>query len=214
MAYAQSGDMRSRNIFRSLCRPTTKEAFDGSGASLQELAAMAIPGMPNVNLAVTLLTSCVAQTVLSFNIGKSMDELQVADTVMAIIEEYPQFSIEEVATVLSQRRKRPGKLYDSLSMSDIIGWLDEYDTERDAYCEQQARVLSETPRSGKEMDYATYVKKVREAAAQGDERAKRALEDIEYNMSRRMEAQRKEESFKKWKRDYEESKKNDSNYQR
>lgn len=76
-----------------------------------------------------LLTIAVCEVCDFFNVGKNMNDMQVALTVDLIVERFWYFKLEEVKYCFRRAMMRE-KLFDRLDGNIIIGWLETYDAER------------------------------------------------------------------------------------
>lgn len=76
-----------------------------------------------------LLTIAVGEVCDFFNVGKNMNDAQIALTVDLIIEQFWYFKLEEIKYCFRRAMMRE-KLFDRLDGNIIIGWLREYDSER------------------------------------------------------------------------------------
>lgn len=76
-----------------------------------------------------LLTIAVCEVCDFFNVGKNMNDMQVALTVDLIVERFWYFKLEEVKYCF-RRAMMHEKLFDRLDGNIIIGWLETYDAER------------------------------------------------------------------------------------
>lgn len=73
-----------------------------------------------------------------FNIGKNLDDVQVASATMLIMSEFPSLTLDELALVFRNAALgRYGKSYDSLDVSIVCRFIRQYvDNEREAYFEK------------------------------------------------------------------------------
>lgn len=76
-----------------------------------------------------LLTIAVGEVCDFLNVGKNMNDAQIALTVDLIIEQFWYFKLEEIKYCFRRAMMRE-KLFDRLDGNIIIGWLREYDSER------------------------------------------------------------------------------------
>ncbi len=76
-----------------------------------------------------LLYIAICEVCDFFNVGKNMNDTQVAMTVDLILESFWHLRLEEVKYCFRRAMMRE-KLFDRLDGNIIIGWLREYDTER------------------------------------------------------------------------------------
>lgn len=76
-----------------------------------------------------LLSIAVCEVCDFFNVGKNMNNTQIALTVDLIIERFWYFKLEEIKYCFRRAMMRE-KLFDRLDGNIIISWLREYDAER------------------------------------------------------------------------------------
>lgn len=75
----------------------------------------------------------VADLIESFNIGKTMNELQLRFTIEAIKSDYYYLKLDEFKFIFSQAKKgRYGTMYDRIDCAVICEWIEKYMAERDA----------------------------------------------------------------------------------
>ena len=83
----------------------------------------------SLNDARALLSIAICEVCDFFNIGKNMNDTQIALTVDLIIESFWYMKLEEIKYCLHRAMMRE-KVFDRLDGNIIIGWLREYDSER------------------------------------------------------------------------------------
>lgn len=85
------------------------------------------------NLAIrALLNVWIGKTVLFFNIGKTMTEPQLTETVSLAVKHYGHFKPEDFKLCLEEAIKgNYGQLYDRIDGQVILGWFKAYDADRD-----------------------------------------------------------------------------------
>lgn len=76
-----------------------------------------------------LLYIAICEVCDFFNVGKNMNDTQVAITIDLILESFWYLKLEEIKFCL-RRAMRREKLYDRLDGNIILGWIEEYDAER------------------------------------------------------------------------------------
>lgn len=76
-----------------------------------------------------LLYIAICEVCDFFNVGKNMNDTQIAVTVDLILESFWHLRLEEIKYCFRRAMMRE-KLFDRLDGNIIIGWLQEYDTER------------------------------------------------------------------------------------
>jgi hypothetical protein len=95
-----------------------------------------------------LLTHIVTDTVLFFNVGKTMTQLQIAQTVQLIVEDFDYLALEDLKVCFKNAKKGLyGKLYDRIDGAVIIQWIETYEKERLKAFEESDRQHDAAPRS-------------------------------------------------------------------
>jgi hypothetical protein len=97
-------------------------------------------GSENLLSAVVLLISDV---VTFFNLpeGKNMNEGQILFCAQSFIEDYPLFSLEDLALCFKQGKKgKYGKNYSTFDGQILMGWVSAYDLDRDEVFVQQNKI--------------------------------------------------------------------------
>lgn len=131
-----------------------------------------------------LLSIAVCEVCDFFNVGKNMNDTQVAMTVDLIIEQHSDLKLEEIKYCFRRAMMRE-KLFDRLDGNIIIGWIRDYDAERT----EEAISLSEhddsvaqnrlLPRADDSVSFSQYLGLLRQKAAGGDEQAAKDLAQAE-----------------------------------
>lgn len=113
-----------------------------------------------------------------FNVGKTMDENQVAITCDLVIEAFPYLKLEDLKLCFKNAMLlKYGKLYDRIDGAIIIGWLKEYSKERDDF----AMMVSDNAIMAIESElnngvyYHDYLKNLKNRADSGDDEARNIL---------------------------------------
>lgn len=155
-----------------------------------------------------LLTIAVGEVCNFFNVGKNMNDIQVAMTVDLIIDRFWYFKLEEIKYCFRRAMMRE-KLFDRLDGNIIIGWLSEYDSERTEEAmrlsdQKETQELNEYTPSPDAITFKEYVEQLTEAAKTDEKAADRLaeLQDIIAESSARANAgarEQKEKEFKMWK---------------
>lgn len=83
----------------------------------------------SLNDARALLSIAICEVCDFFNIGKNMNDVQIAMTVDLIIERFWYMKLEEIKYCF-RHAMASERLFDRLDGNIIIGWLREYDAER------------------------------------------------------------------------------------
>lgn len=134
-----------------------------------------------------LISLAICEVCDFFNVGKNMNDIQVAMTADLIIELYWYFKLEEIKYCF-RRAMRTEKLFDRLDGNIILGWLQAYDNERteeamrisDQEAIQAANQRYEAPGA---IPYQEYVAMRRKEAEEGDTKAKELIADIDWIFS-------------------------------
>ena len=134
-----------------------------------------------------------------------MNAPQIALTTDLILEEFWYLTVEEIKHCL-RKAMRTAKVYDRLDGNIIIGWIREYDYERDEVMVQlnveEKNRLENGPveDSGTGISYEEYVAGVKARAAAGDEEAVEILKSIELNEAHRKSFDKglSHDEFRRW----------------
>ena len=148
-----------------------------------------------------LLSIAVCEVCDFFNVGKNMNNTQVALTVDLIIGQFGALKLEEIKYCFRRAMMRE-RLFDRLDGNIIIGWLIEYDAERT----EAAVALSEAadalrlarasrPRADA-IGFPEYLRILRRQADSGDTEARQRLAVIEQLQS--TSAPQPDNAFFKW----------------
>ena len=126
-----------------------------------------------------VLAILIGEVVSFFNVGKTMNDTQVAMTCDIIIDNYPEFKLEDFKLCFRNAMAiKYGKLFDRLDGSVIIEWLNKYSKERNEYvslsAESSVRELESIANDG--IFYKDYLLNLQERVNTGDEEAKECLE--------------------------------------
>ncbi len=112
---------------------TAKDAVNGIGNSIsvmrKDLGEM---------VSTAFLTFIVTELIESFNVGKTMNDMQVVFTVNGIKEDYFFLKPEELKFVFNKAKKGGyGTMYDRIDAAVIFGWIEEFLKERTQVCIDQ-----------------------------------------------------------------------------
>lgn len=155
-----------------------------------------------------LLYIAVCEVCDFFNVGKNMNDTQVAMTVDLIIEQFWHLKLTEIKYCFRRAMMRE-KLFDRLDGNIILGWLREYDTER---TEEAIRISEQEetqqrnnilPSPGA-MSYREWLDNLEERALT-DQEAATMLEQFKNPPSQRLtmlsdeERAKRDHDFKMWK---------------
>lgn len=155
-----------------------------------------------------LLSIAICEVCDFFNVGKNMNDRQVAMTADLIIERFWYLKLEEIKYCF-HKAMREGRLYDRLDGNIIISWLEDYDEQRTeaamniSHNEEitAKNKVTDNPQ-GKDLD--SYIKELRQRA-ESDDKAKELLANYEQiksilPLSKRDEKSR--EDFRKFRLGY------------
>lgn len=137
------------------------------------------------------------------NVGKNMNDIQVALTADMIISSYNHLKLEEIKYCF-RRAMCTEKLFDRLDGNIILGWLHDYDMERTIVA-MQCPEKEDCAHSIKEdsITWNEYILALKTAADGGDNEARKKLEDISQLMppdTNEPDAKKNDndEEFKQW----------------
>lgn len=135
----------------------------------------------DVNAAQAIIAIAVSEVVQFFNVGKTMNDKQVAITSDLIIDRFYYLKLEEIKYCF-HRAMCSGKVYDRLDGNILIGWLNEYDAERDEFCSlniiNENKVHKAEDKSTNTCPYDEFWESQRELAEAGD---KEAIERVKFH---------------------------------
>lgn len=155
-----------------------------------------------------LIALAICEVCDFFNVGKNMNDIQIAMTADLILESFGHLKLEELKYCF-RRAMRQGKVFDRIDGNVLISWVREYDDERTEVVmtlshnkeveERQAVVPDETA-----ITAAEYRKLLHEQLASGDKEAQKKLEaltiwDNQPSLSSLVHGAREKEcKFKHW----------------
>lgn len=163
----------------------------------------------NVSLddARALLSIAVCELCDFFNVGKNMNDTQIALTVDIMLERYWYLRLEEIKFCFRRAMARE-KLFDRLDGNIILGWLGQYDAERTEEAlriseqEDRERFNPPAPPAGT-APRPTVLEQLRKAADEGTPGAAEAYESLSAILSRpdcpAKTQEQKEKEFRLWK---------------
>lgn len=122
-----------------------------------------------------ILTKKIAGIVKFFNVGKSMNDIQIADTISLILEHYPRLKPEDIELCFKKAKSgQYGQLYDRLDGQVILGWIFAYTQAKSEFVEhnnfiihKENKLLNEAPsttegkKAGFELLKKSYVEPVK-----------------------------------------------------
>lgn len=152
-----------------------------------------------------LLYIAICEVCDFFNVGKNMNDVQVAMTVDLILESCCHLKFEEIKYCF-RRAMRQEKLYDRLDGNIIMGWLNEYEAERTEaamQCSEAAdRKCKDEEASQGGITFEQFIDGLRQRADRGDMTAMEHLKQIEgiadigIHCVSREQRQQKDDEFK------------------
>ena len=98
-----------------------------------------------------LLSSALCEVCDFFNVGKNMNDRQIALTVDLIIDRFWDFKLEEIKFCF-RRAMMSEKVYDRIDGNVIISWLIDYDIERSVVVAQLAEEAEKQKYDSPEQD--------------------------------------------------------------
>ena len=109
-----------------------------------------------------------------------MNDVQVALTADLIIDRFYYLKLEEIKLCF-RNAMASGKIYDRLDGNIILGWLNEYDAQRDEIVSSLSiNEAHEQNNNSTGMFYGEYIKHLTERSENGDEEAKELLESHQF----------------------------------
>lgn len=171
--------------------PSQLEFYRGipTNCSISTMVAAQTPTIAKIKNKVSLddtralLSIAVCEVCDFFNVGKNMNDAQIALTVDLIIERFWYFKLEEVKFCFRRAMMRE-RLFDRLDGNIIIGWLREYDNERTEEAmrisdQEAAQLHNQVKEAPDAVSYEKYLAGLR-LRAKSDNKAAEILHDIEH----------------------------------
>lgn len=159
----------------------------------------------SLNDARALLSIAVCEVCDFFNVGKNMNDTQIALTVEIILERYWYLHLEEIKYCFRRAMMRE-KLYDRLDGNIILGWLRSYDAERTEEAmriseQEDAERFNAPTLPASAEPRPTVLEQLRRAADEGMPGATEAYEVLAALSARPSlkTQQQKDREFKQWK---------------
>lgn len=154
-----------------------------------------------------LLYIAICEVCDFFNVGKNMNDTQVAVTIDLILESFWHLRLEEIKYCFRRAMMRE-KLFDRLDGNIIIGWLREYDVERTEEAmriseQREMQQVNETSDCPEAVSFEDYVADLRNRALK-DEKAAQVLNEIDNPSPKRLnlltneERAQKDHDFRIW----------------
>lgn len=136
------------------------------------------------------------------NVGKNMNDKQIARTADMIIERFWYFKVEELKFCFN-RAMRTEKIFDRIDGNIILQWLEDYDVERtnvaaDISRERDAEWLQS---SSDGLSWSEYILELKHKRDNGDKEATQRLDDIQHmrNLPRFGRASKEKDiAYKQW----------------
>jgi hypothetical protein len=161
----------------------------------------------SLNDARALLSIAICEVCDFFNVGKNMNDTQIALTVDLIIEQFWYFKLEEIKYCFRRAMMRE-KLFDRLDGNIIIGWLRDYDAERTEEAmrisdQESLQMLNEPKAYSGAVSFNDYIADLKERA-KTDKEAEKLLDEINnppksaLTFLTREERAEKERKYKTW----------------
>jgi hypothetical protein len=124
-----------KSFYNGLQAKTVRDNFLTGGPCLSAISSTL--GEPGPLVVQALLNVIIADITTFFNIGKGMNDQQIIQTGQLIAEKYNYFKPEDFKLCFKRAKQGDyGTLYDRLDGQVIMGWLQQYDSERDNEVEQ------------------------------------------------------------------------------
>lgn len=115
--------------------PAHKNSFDAVNSELPCLSKIKfeLAAVENGEIIFNaMLTKEITGLVTSFNVGKTMSDVQISFVRETLKTDYYYLKLDEVRFVFNQAKKgKYGQVYDRIDCAIICGWLDQYVSERD-----------------------------------------------------------------------------------
>lgn len=159
--------------------------------------------------AVGIVVKALIHTARLVNLEKNLTESQIGEIANDVIDEFGYIKVEELKYIL-KRAVRNEKIFARLDYNVIMNWFEEYDKERtdiaiDISNQQESeQANSKATTTSEEISFNEYHALLKQRVADGDERAKQILEDIESRQDKGLtlltsdEKREKEIAFKQW----------------
>lgn len=117
-----------------------------------------------------------------YSTNGAMDAIQVSDTIMLILEEYPNYTQDDFKLFFKLAKKGTfGQVYGRMDGEVIMNWLKAYDRHRDTVAMEES--INEAKQHERDFQvgddsvcYDAYVSKMNEMVANGDEHAQEMVD--------------------------------------
>lgn len=153
-----------------------------------------------------LLSIAICEVCDFFNVGKNMNDVQIALTVDLIIERFWHLKIEEIKHCF-RRAIMCEKLFDRLDGNIILGWLKAYEAERTEAAislseQEDARRYNPTARSKDAIRPSDLLLQLKQKSEDGDASATEAYENLKELLGRahtpKTTEEEKKRAFRQW----------------
>ena len=129
-----------------------------------------------------LMVKCMNSFLRFYSTNGAMDAMQVSDTIMLILEEYPNYTQDDFKLFFKLAKKGTfGQVYGRMDGEVIMNWLKAYDRHRDTVAMEES--INEAKQHEREFQvgddsvcYDAYVSKMNEMVANGDEHAQEMVD--------------------------------------
>lgn len=166
---------------------------------------IAIARYGSEDTALDLLYTMLSATVRFFNVAGNMSDEQIEETACIVFDGYRTLSLDDCALCLKRAKSgQYGKVYDRLDGSVILGWFEQYTSERNDAIEQMSIKAHAEKKAEKTVWSADDIAKLRSIIEAAQERAqekadkekdKKQQDKIAFWAQRRAEAQEKAARF-------------------
>ena len=96
-----------------------------------------------------LVVLFLSDLVKFFNVGKAMNDVQMAQTADLILDEYYYLNIDDIKLCFNMAKSgKFGKVYDRIDGQVIMGWLSEYEAQRIEICEHNNEAKHQSIKAG------------------------------------------------------------------
>lgn len=96
-----------------------------------------------------LVVLLLSDLVKFFNVGKAMNDIQMAQTADLILDEFHYFNLDDFKLCFNMAKSgKFGKVYDRIDGQVILEWLSEYETQRIELCKYESQTRHESIKAG------------------------------------------------------------------
>lgn len=165
----------------------------------------------NHAVAVAILVKALLHLARLVNVERNLNEVQIGEIAGDVIEEYGYLKVEEVKYIL-KRAAKAEKIFGRLDYNVVMGWFEQYATERVTLCvdisnqesteEQNAPLVS----ADATMSYGEYMEQLEIKAKNGDKEAEAKIAAMSIDTTDKPETpdniRQKEITFRQWYHQY------------